>query len=560
MVSFVQGLLAAGAGVARAGSEAIDKEREETKEMSKLTLKKTLENIATAKESHLEDMQTFREQQNGIRALKRFQYKDPETGQLRNVTTAQAIAAIDSTGGDVDKAFELLKDAEIAFKGEGTVAPIQYQTSGAFDITADDLKTEEEDGKRKAPFSLREGREERALEETKTMLDKMGIPAEGYKTPVGLPEVSGVQIVSTKTEEGNEITAVKTGEVYRINAQGEEEVAAAVIGKDQILYVLDASKGKLVPAGNDEWAGFRNAPTTQMTQSDPTVRGIQQEYEEEYFESDGFQKQSEAYRNKRAAVSEMAIAYNKMAPIALDNSVYSVAATTAGGIVERVKIEVEGISAITMGDDNERNVSEDVAELNKFIEGNKGATDIAIKARVLDAMITRAAYKFLQANGDTRPSDADLRRAMLQFSANSAQEFYEKAQNNWSTLTEEATGMREDLLGSRAFRAVDVLDYTESEREAIKSVTALYAPEEMAVEQPYFLDRPLEEVVKDEPDVTEEEQENTFDITVNGRTVKATYDPDQDEVIVRIGGQELSMSSTDAISKGYLTAEQIRGN
>jgi len=180
MVSFVQGLLAAGAGVARAGTKALEREREEEREMTKLTLKKTLENIATAKESHLEDMKSFRKQQDGIRALKRFTYKDPENGQMRNVSTAQAIAAIESTGGDVDKAFELLKDAEIAFKGEGTVAPIQYQTSGAFDLEADKLKEDKEERSR-APFDFSYGREERVVEETKTMLDKMGISTEGYK-------------------------------------------------------------------------------------------------------------------------------------------------------------------------------------------------------------------------------------------------------------------------------------------------------------------------------------------------------------------------------------------
>jgi len=521
-----------------------------------------------------------RKQQDGIRALKRFTYKDPENGQMRNVSTAQAIAAIESTGGDVDKAFELLKDAEIAFKGEGTVAPIQYQTSGAFDLEADKLKEDKEERSR-APFDFSYGREERVVEETKTMLDKMGISTEGYKTPVGLPEVSGVQVVSTKTEDGDEITAVKTGQAFRINANGEKETRTAILGKDSIMYVVNEETTGLVPADSNEWQGFEPAPTTQMVKEDPSSRETQENYIKEYF-GDTYQAQAKEFNEQRAALNKLATAYMQMKPIALDRKAYSKSAQFIGNITKRVGIEIEGLSHVIGFGDEKYDASKAIAELDTFISQNQqtAAEDIAVKSKVLEAMVTRSAYAFLQANGDTRPSDADLRRAMLQFSASSPEEFYEKAQSNWSELTTNTQRMRDDLLDSPAFKAVNVLDYTDTEKKQIQDVIDLYMPKEIIIEKPDFLDRPIEEVVKDEPDVTAEDEENTFNINVNGKTAKATYDPDRDEFVVNIGGKtakatydpdrdefvvniggiEMTMSSEEARKRRLVTEEQLKGN
>ena len=542
--------LSALAGLARGGKTLIEKEEKETSEITKIGLKQTLENIATAKKNHATTMKEFREQMQGVKALQKFTYKDPETGEVRNVTQGQAISLIEATGGPKE-AFKALQDAEIAFKGEGEVGPIQYTTAGAIDRETVEAFTDEDDTVGVAPLSLAKGRGARAMANVQKVVDKLGLPKDGYKTPVGLPEVSGVEIISTKNTFDEDIRSIEKGTITA-TINGKEQTTTAVIGNDKILYVLEDNK--LKPAADTPYKNGAFAPKVSKTATEPTVLEAQESYISNYFgKGTTATDMTTEYTKKQASINVLGDAYSQMWPIAKNKEVYSVAATSLGNLVKRVDIELAGIKAIGVGVEKDRNSESDIKSLSSFIDDNMNATDLAIQAKVLDAMNVRAAYKFLVANGDTRPSDADLRRAMQQFASNSPQEFADKARSNWEQLTSETRRLREDILKLPAFSEYTVLQYSDTQREAIASVVEQRKPQTMSVNPPAFLMQdPKDLDIIEEP--TEPAQDITIDVTIKGTTVQATYDPENDEIVIG----NLSMSSTEAINAGYVSIEQLK--
>jgi len=543
--------LSALAGIARGGKTLIEKEEKETSAITKIGLEQTLKNIATAKKNHLTDMAEFREQIRGVEALQKFTYKDPESGKQVPVTRAQAIALIEATGGSKE-AFKALQDAEVAFKGTGEVGPIKYTKSGALDQETVSAFEAEDETVGVAPLSLAKGRNTRAMANVQKVVEKLGLPKEGYQTPMGLPEVSGVQIISTKNANGEDVKSIDKGTITA-TVNGKEQTTFAFLGNDRILYVLEGNKP--IPVADSSFKEGVYTPKVSRTSEEPSIKELSNDYVKDYFQESSFTTQREAYVGKQAAVKALGEGYNQMGPLALDNAVYSVVATTVGRVTKAVQIEIEGIKAISTATDTERNSIADIQDLDKFIQNNRSATDLAMKAKVLDAMVVRNAYKFLQANGDTRPSDADLRRAMLQFSAGSAEEFFNKAQANWETVTTETRQMREAFLGHPAFNMYTVMPYSDSEKKILEPIVEQFKPEEMAVNPPYFLADGFDKEALNKAKETPIEQEDiTIDVTVGDQTIQATYDPETDEVVVG----NLSMSSSDAISRGLITLEAIK--
>lgn len=494
--------LSAFAGIARAGKAIVEKEQEETADITKLGLKQTLANIATAKKNHTEGMQEFREKMEGVRALQRWQYKDPATGNSVPVTRGQAIALIQATGG-TKEALQALQDAEIAFKGEGEVGPIQYTTAGALDQETVEAFTEEDDTVGVAPLSLAKGRGARAMANVQKVVDKLGLPKDGYKTPVGLPEVSGVKILSTKTADGDEIKAIGGALLfYKFDDNGNPTGhTPGFLGQDRKGYVFDASTGGNRAIKPDEFDGYEDMPSKRQEETPDSLVQIQQKYIDDNFNKPGYQDTLKGYQNMQAGIQKLGVAYNSMADYALDDSVYSWTANTVGSIVNRAKVEIAGVKILGFGDpDNKPNSSQSIKKLDSFILDNEGASDVATRAKVLDAMIARHAYAYLQANNDNvRPSDADMKRAMEQFSASNAREFYQKSKNFWEETTQNAKNQREALLNHSAFTSYTVMAYSTEQRKAIEQIiedrkAGITA---MAVDTPAFFSREPEEVIKE---------------------------------------------------------------
>lgn len=494
--------LSALAGLARGGKTLIEREEKETSELSKLGLQKTLENIATAKKNHAESMKEFRDKMTGAKALQNWKYKDPETGVMKQVSYGQAIALIEATGG-IKEANKALQDAEVAFKGEGEVGPIQYTSSGAIDKETEELISKDEEGVGVAPLSLAKGRGKRAMEGINKALDALGIPKDGYQTPVGLPEVSGVQIVSTKGQDGEEIKAIGGALLfYKFDDNGNPTGhTPGFLGQDRKGYVFDASTGGNRPIKPDEFDGYEDMPSKRQEETPDSLYEIQQKYIDDNFNKPGYQDTLKEYQNMQAGIQKLGVAYNSMADYALDDSVYSWTANTVGSIVNRAKVEIAGVKILGFGGpDDKPNSSQSIKKLDSFILDNKGASDVATRAKVLDAMIARHAYAYLQANNDNvRPSDADMKRAMEQFSASNAREFYQKSKNFWEETTQNARNQREALLNHSAFTSYTALALKADQKKAIEQIieqrkSGITA---MAVDAPAFFSREPEEVIKE---------------------------------------------------------------
>jgi len=499
--------LSAFAGIARAGKAIVEKEQEETADITKLGLKQTLANIATAKKNHTEGMQEFREKMQGVKALQNFTYKDPDTGNMMKVSQAQAMALIEATGG-VKEAFEAMKDAEVAFKGKGEIGPIQYTTAGALDEETVKAFTEEDDRVGVAPLSLAKGRGARAMANIQKVVNKLGLPQNGYQTPVGLPEVTGVEIVSLKDKDGDTIKAIGGAILlYKFDADGTPTGhTPGFLGQDRKAYVFDPSKGEARPVKPDEFAGYEDMPSKRQEEVPPKILEIQQAYIDDNFNKPGFQDALKDYQNMQAGVQKLGVAYNSMADYALDDSVYSWTANTVGNIVNRLKVEIAGVQVIGFGGpDNKPDSSESIKKLDSFILENQSASDVATRAKVLDAMIARHAYAYLQANNDNvRPSDADMKRAMEQFSASNAKEFYQKSKNFWAETTENVKNSREALLNHSAFETYTVMSYTPEQKKAIEQVVEFKKSRipAMEVDAPSFLSRDVDEVVQEKTKIT----------------------------------------------------------
>ena len=499
--------LSAFAGIARAGKAIVEKEQEETADITKLGLKQTLANIATAKKNHTEGMQEFREKMQGVKALQNFTYKDPDTGNMMKVSQAQAMALIEATGG-VKEAFEAMKDAEVAFKGEGEIGPIQYTTAGALDEETVKAFTEEDDGVGVAPLSLAKGRGARAMANIQKVVNKLGLPQNGYQTPVGLPEVSGVEIIPLKDKDGDTTKAIGGAILlYKFDADGNPTGhTPGFLGQDRKLYVTDYRTGKARPVEPNEFDGHEDMPSKRQEEVPPKILEIQQAYIDDNFNKPGFQDALKDYQNMQAGVQKLGVAYNSMSDYALDDSVYSWTANTVGNIVNRLKVEIAGVQVIGFGGpDNKPDSSESIKKLDSFILDNQSASDVATRAKVLDAMIARHAYAYLQANNDNvRPSDADMKRAMEQFSASNAKEFYQKSKNFWAETTENVKNSREALLNHSAFETYTVMSYTPEQKKAIQEVVEFKKSRipAMEVDAPSFLSRDVDEVVQEKTKIT----------------------------------------------------------
>ena len=494
--------LSALAGVARGAKTLVEREEKETADLTKIGLKQTLENIATARKNHAETIKDFREQTAGVKALQKFTYKDPDTGVLKPVTQGQAIALIESTGG-VKEAFKALQDAEVAFKGEGKVGPIQYTTAGAIDKETTEAFTQEDDTVGIAPLSLAKGRGARAARNVQKAIDVLGLPKDGYKTPVGLPEVSDVQIVSLKGQDGDEIKAIGGALLfYKFDDNGNPAGhTPGFLGQDRKGYVFDPATGGARPVKPEEFDGYEDMPSKRQEETPDSMLKIQQDYIDNNFNKPGYQDTLKEYQNMQAGIQKLGVAYNSMADYALDDSVYSWTANTVGSIVNRAKVEIAGVKILGFGGpDDKPNSSQSIKKLDSFILENKGASDVATRAKVLDAMIARHAYAYLQANNDNvRPSDADMKRAMEQFSASNAREFYQKSKNFWEETTQNAKNQREALLNHPAFTSYTAMAYSTEQSKAIEQVVEDRKSKitAMGVDVPAFFSREPEEVIKE---------------------------------------------------------------
>jgi hypothetical protein len=237
------------------------------------------------------------------------------------------------------------------------------------------------------------------------------------------------------------------GEYTFTDANGVEQTRPGFMDKNGNHFITEES-GENIPAPS----GFTFRKFSTRTETETPK-------DQAYFEIDEqlrtkeFVAAQEQVRASQIGLRNLSQSYNQMANYALDRKTYSVAAKVVGGFVKQAQAEIAGIRFVFTGDEAnvERDAAGAIAKLDEFINDNLNTTDPKVRAEVLATMQVRAAYAFLQANGDARPSDADLKRALEQFKAGDPEAFLISARENWIEATKKAEGIYNNYLGDPSF-------------------------------------------------------------------------------------------------------------
>jgi hypothetical protein len=262
----------------------------------------------------------------------------------------------------------------------------------------------------------------------------------GQPKDIPIPQLRKAVETGLQISEKTDAKVHKAGTWSWKDSSGEAKNAPGFIATNGDRLYTSSKNEQLVPP-----AGAVFTPYSTRTETVPT-------FDEAYLTIDNklrtseFAKAQESARTAEIGLSNLKTTYDAMAPYAMDKVVYSTSVKTVGGFLKKADVEIFGIKFM-FGSENEYDPSSNISTLEKYIEDNKGAEDVAVRANVLTAMQLRSAYAFLQAEGDTRPSDADLKRAIEQFSAKDPVEFLEKAQANWNMAVDKATTIYDAYIG-----------------------------------------------------------------------------------------------------------------
>lgn len=323
-------------------------------------------------------------------------------------------------------------------------------------------------------------------------------------------------------------------------------VSAFLDGTDGKYYINDPrviKGGKNIPLP-PEYENLRNVPSRQevIGAGGPAV-ALGDEVVKSLGGTTNFKELQKRFTDTGSARLALKQTYDSMWEEAGNEEVYSFAVTTAGGLINRAKIELEGIG-IVLSPSKENQERKDrvrqVTSAEKYIEKVTSDQDYikagkaAVQARVLDSKIFVAAVRQAQADGEDRPTDADIARRMEMFRAKTPLEFYLKAQDNVVRAQDDYTRAYQAFTGpsNPMFNRIRMLENgeTENEQKAALYLKQLYLGGEespdIATEKymPVFLSTEDPEKLQGEPS----KSLAVVDIEVVGPTGISTtlkYDP-----------------------------------
>lgn len=431
--------MAATSGALTGFAEAAEKEDEKREDITKIALAQRIKNIENAREIQKEQQKSRKEQDQFVDTFAgKFAFFNEETNKLEPLSEAQALEIYTLSSGDTSKAVELIQKNDIRFKGQGKVqnlAPIT--TLDPLDDTLAALDDAQDGG---GLFS--KGRYKSVSDAVSKQVKLLGgdtaMEAPQLRSAIG----TGIQLAQRKDPKIH-----MAGRFTYKTENGEPVTAEGIVYTDGSRAMYDG-KGNLV-----------SVPTDSKFEKYTTKTETPKERDAVYFdvaknlETDSFKKSLEKVRGAQIGLENLAETYDQMLPLASDLATYSLFAQGVGTLLEAGEREIAGIRFVFTGNESatERDSANTIAQIDSYINANIGAKDVKIRAEVLEAMQVRAAYAFLQAEGDTRPSDADLRRAVEQFKARGPEAFVQKATANWKMATAKAETLYNSYLSHESF-------------------------------------------------------------------------------------------------------------
>lgn len=552
-MSWARGLGAALAGTLTGLAESAKAEDKKREEITKLSLAQRIKNIESAKKLQQEGMQKRRQQDEFVSTFAgKFGFLNESTNKIEPLTEAQALEVYSLTGGNKEKALELITDPKkkITFRGVGEVQDIKpLQELAGVDQTLEAFQQAKPAG-----GLFGKGRYEAVANEIENQTKALGLPSQIEVPQLRKAIGTGLSIAATKDPSVHAV-----GQFEWTDATGTKRTAEGFMGTNGDRLMYDPTTGEQVaPPAN---AQFVKKPT--RTEEVKTLSAQVLEIDSKLSTPD-FGKAATALNAAELGVMNLKTTYDQMTPLALDRTVYSTAAGLIGNAIKKAESEIAGIRFVfgAGGDQVDRDASSTIDQIDNFVSSNIRATDPAMKAKVLQALQVRAAYAYLQSEGDTRPSDADLKRAVEQFSATSPEEFIAKALNNWRIATTSLDNLHAQYLKRPEFKtAQNAINRGGADADGYRAWMDDRTPEKPSVDLPmlfaYAEDdaskivvNPKVEMPKPEP--SKKTTEGVEVTLKNG--VKATIKDGR----VSVPGGTKTISIQEAIGAGLLDESSIK--
>jgi hypothetical protein len=552
-MSWAKGLGAALAGTLTGLAESAEAEDKKREEITKLGLAQRIKNIEDAKKLQKSSEKKRQEQDSFVSTFAgKFGFMNEETQKIEPLSEAQALEIYTMTSGDPAKALELITDPkkQISFKGVGKVEEIKPVSELAgFDQTLEAFQQ-----MKPAGGLFGRGRYEAVARELENQTKTLGLPSEIEVPQLRKAIGTGLSIAATKDPSVHAV-----GQFEWSDATGTKRTAEGFMGTngDRIMY--DPTTGEqIAPPAN---AQFVKKPT--RTEDVKTLSARVLEIDSKLSTPD-FGKAATALNAAELGVMNLKTTYDQMTPLALDRTVYSTTAGLIGNTIKKAESEIAGIRFVfgAGSDKVKRDASSTIDQIDNFVSNNIRATEPAMKAKVLQALQVRAAYAYLQSEGDTRPSDADLKRAIEQFSATSPEEFIDKALNNWRIATTSLDNLHAQYLRRPEFKtAQNAINRGGTDADGYRAWMDDRTPEKPSVDLPmlfaYAEDdaskivvNPKVEMPKPEPSKKTPEG---VEVTLKNGT-KAIIKDGQ----VSVPGGTKTISVQQAISAGLLDESSIK--
>jgi hypothetical protein len=440
-MSWAKGLGAALAGTLTGLAESAEAEDKKREEITKLGLAQRLKNIEDAKKLQKASEKKRQEQDSFVSTFAgKFGFMNEETQKIEPLSEAQALEIYTMTSGDPAKALELITDPkkQISFKGVGKVEEIKPVSELAgFDQTLEAFQQ-----MKPAGGLFGRGRYEAVARELENQTKTLGLPSE-----IEVPQLRKAIGTGLSIESGDKVKIRVNGQVEWTSPAGIQMIREGGWTDDGRLLIRNA-EGELEAAPGN--ASFRTY--AQRTQDVPPPDVIYSNVDKQ-LNSKPFQNKQEKYETSQVGLQVLGSTLNNMANNgALREEVYSGFTKLVGNISSKVGVEIAGITFTLIGGNSSTLTDSDLEQIDKFVQKNRNSTEAAIQAEVLAALQVRAGYAFIQAEGEVRPTDADLLRGINQFKASNPEEFVKKALANWTDSQNKLTILKQAYLGDSAFK------------------------------------------------------------------------------------------------------------
>jgi len=548
-LSFGKGLLYALAGGTKAAAESAVAEDEKRDELSKQALESALKRKALA----LETAKTLKEK---AEAQQRFM--DTYAGQnVKGIgmSKAEALRLYEITGGDDSKVPDAIKDGLIKITGAGSIEEVTGDKEGGLDVEAVGAISES-----KSLFGR--GRAEGVANRVKEGMAAQGIDSEGVTMPTTY-KASGVGIGNIAPEEedkGLDLQSATIGTFTIKGADGSPIKVEGVVekgGKGRRLMV--GPDGSYIPAPAD--AVFNTK--TQRTSTDPTVLGQQVELSKMLTKED--RAAAESLANQVNGYETMTELMEQIAPLAMDRKNYSTIAGTIGSISTTVKNEIAGITLLSSEDEGADVEREEgywqqaSANLDRMLADAGDFEQISTNKQLIEALALRLTLADLQATGDTRPSDMDVKMRMNKIFGGSSPNSWRAKMLQHAESTRLAVSTSQKNLSIAAPNLASIAGYLEDTDPATaEAANRIYSTYTSAANR--------ELVAPDIPEASPEEDAAASamatgipaKLNIAGMERDAVFDPQTNVFTVMVNGTPRSLSASTALEKYYITDEQIQ--